>query len=268
VSLFEQVTPYMAAAVRVYGPMALSADAGMDSDSAVTLGWRLLREIFGTQAADGQLPAAIEALIIDPEDDGVRDALEREVHKALSRDPRLETVVGQALAGFLDQEIAAGSTDAMVSLGDLLRWQGDSEGAQAAYQRAIDCGDAHAMIDMARLLRGDLGDAEGARAWFQRAIDSGHDEIALEATVDLGQLLMAFQHDAEGARTAFERAISSRHAEWAPAAMVSLARLLQKNGDIAGAQAAYQQAIDSGNDDWAAEASAFLATMLRQKGDE
>jgi tetratricopeptide (TPR) repeat protein len=263
-SLSEQVIPYLAAAVGVPGTVAWSADADGDAGAAVALGRWLLRECFA-QAAEGQPPASVAALADDPDDAGVREELEGQVHSALCHDPRLEAAVAEALVGFLEREVARGKSEAMVSLGDLLRWQGDLVGAQAAYRRAIDSGNSRAMIDMARLLMGDLGDAEGARAWFERAIECGDDELAVEATVDLGQLLMAFQGDAEGARAAFEQVISSGHPDWAAAAMVSLGHLLDRQGDTAGAQAAYQQAIGFGNDDWAARASMSLAAMLRQK---
>lgn len=264
-SVSEQVTLYMGAAVKASGAAALSPGADRDTDTAVALGGWLLRVVYAAQTATGELPATVAALVSNPDDSRLLDALDTEVHDALLHDPQLSALVSEALVRYLEQEIAAGNSAAAVEMGDLLRGQGDPAGARAAYQRAIDSGNKHAMIDMADLLRGDLGDADGARAWLQRAIVFGDNELALEATVDLGQLLMAFQRDAEGARAAFEHAISSRHPEWAAAAMVSLAALLDRQGDTDGAQAAYQQAIGFGNDDWATQASLGLDAMLRRK---
>jgi tetratricopeptide (TPR) repeat protein len=267
VSLFEQVTPYMAAAARAYGAGVLTADADTDADASAALGLRLLREIFGAHLAEGQLPAAVEAVIADPDDPRARDALESEVYDTLFDNPGLLAEAGDTLTRFLRQEIAAGNAEAMVGLGDLLRWQDDPEGARVAYQQAIDCGNAGAMIDLARLLRGDLGVAEEARAWLERAADSGDAEVAAEAAVALGQLLMASQHEAQGAWTAFERAIGSGHPEWAPMALVSQGDLLRRLGDADGAQVAYQEAVDSGNAGCAAEASIRLGHLLKELGD-
>lgn len=266
-SLSEQITPYMAAALRAYGRAVLVEGFGTNDDTAAVLGGRLLREVFGGVVAGGPLPASVTALIADPDDAGARDALETQVQSALNSDPWLQAAASDMLRGFYMQEIEAGNIQSMVSLGDLLREEENIDGAQDAYQQAIDSGDAHAMIYMARLLRGDAGDVEGARTWFQRAADSQNKEISLEATVELGRLVWMFQRDAEGARSAFRRAISSGHPTWAPAGMIGMARLLHKQGDIAGAHAAYQQAIESGNVDSAAQASIFLGAMLQEQGD-
>jgi tetratricopeptide (TPR) repeat protein len=216
VSLHEQVTPYMLAAVRTYGGAALTADVDTSPNTGAALGQRLLLEIFGAQAARGQLPALVAALIADVDDPALQDALEIEVYDAMYGDNRLEIVARETMIEFLRRQIEAGSAEAMVRLGDLLRWQGDLDGASVACRQAFDSGDAHAMIDLARLLRGDLGDGEGARAALQQAIDSADAEVALEAMVDLGHLLKMFHRDPEGARSAFEQAIGSGHRNGRP----------------------------------------------------
>lgn len=123
------------------------------------------------------------------------------------------------------------------------------DGARAAYEQATEAGDAHALIDLARMLRGDLGDAEGARAAFQRAIDSGDPALTAEARVDLGYLLMMFPRDYTASRDCFEQAISSGHAT-------------RKGGDRNGARAAFQRAADLDNADWSPAARAELLNLL------
>ena len=259
--------PFLVAAVRAYGAAVLAGAPDAEADTAAGVGRRLLWEVLGGQAAAARLPEPLAALVASPDDAGVLDALGDVVAAALYDDPDLQASVVETLTGFYRREIEAGSTEAMVQLGDFLRTQDDLDGARAAYQQAIDCGDVHAMLSLARLLRGDVGNAEGARGWFQRAIDGGDAEVAAEAMVDLGHLLVMFQHDADGARAAFQQAIDSGHAEWAPAAMVGLGHLLRRQGDSAGARAAYQQAVDSGHADWAANALVMLGKLLGKDGD-
>jgi tetratricopeptide (TPR) repeat protein len=265
-SLSEQATVYMAAAVRMYGDAVLSADYCQAADAGIALGLRLMQQVFGARDRGGQLPRAMQDLIVYPGDGRAAPAeLEECVHDALFDDPGLEAAVSQELITFYQREIAAGSTQAMVELGDLLRAEGDSAGARAAYQRAIEAGNAHALIDLARLLRGDMGDAEGARVAFQQAVDSGDPDLAAEALVDLGYLFMVVARDYAATRACFEEAIGSGHADWAPAAMVGLARLLEKQGDTIGARAACQRAAEAGNADCAANALVFLGVMLAQE---
>lgn len=73
---------------------------------------------------------------------------------------------------------------AAVGLGNLLREQGDADGARAAYQLAINSGQADsapaAATNLAVLLL-DQSDIAGARAALRQAISFGHPEIASEA---------------------------------------------------------------------------------------
>ena len=265
-SLSEQVVPYIAAALGTYGKDVLIGNEA--PDTAPTLGRRLLQEIIGNQEAAPRLTDAMEALIADPEGTGPRAALEGQVEQSLYDNPQLIAAVSETLTRFLLREIEAGNVASMVELGDLRRWQEEYAGARAAYQRAIDCGRTHALIDLARMLRGDLGDADGARDCLEQAIASEDADVAAEALVSLGHLLARPQGDYEGARAYFEQAISSRHPEWAPAAMVGLALLLERQGDVGAAGHVYQLAIQSGNDNWAARASIFLGKMLQKRGDD
>ncbi len=80
---------------------------------------------------------------------------------------------------------------AAVNLGALLSQQGDASGAKAAYQLAINSGQADAApndaLDLGILLA-DKGDISGARAAYQRAISSGSAVVRLEAARLLAEL--------------------------------------------------------------------------------
>jgi tetratricopeptide (TPR) repeat protein len=267
VFLSEQLTPCMAAAARAYGEAVLEAARDTDTDTEATLGRQLLQDIFGTRDSNGQLPDAVQALIINPEDPEARDALEEHVQDALTDEPALAVAAAETLTRFYRHEIDAGNIQAMTDLGDLLRGQGDFDGARAAYQQAIDCGSTHALIDLGDLLCQCLADTAGARAAYQQAADSGDPDVAPEALAALGHLLMTFQHDYVAAGAYFRQAISSAHPQWSPGAMVALARALAKQGDTAGAHDTYQEAIESGDKDTVARASVFLGKLLQKQGD-
>ena len=266
-ALWQEVMPFLAAAVRAYGAAVLAGAPGAEADTQAGVGRRLLRVVLGGQAAGGPLPELLATLVASPDDSGARQALGDGVAAALDDDPQLKAEVIEILTGFYRRESAARSTEAMVQQGDLLRTLDDLDGARAAYQQAVDGGDVPAMLSLAHLLMADLGDAEGAQAWFRRAIGSGNAAVAAEALVELGHLLVLFQRDTEAARVAFQQAIDSGHPEWAPAGMVGLGHLLRKQGDSAGARAAYQQAVDSGDPDCAAEALVMLGDLLAELGD-
>lgn len=127
-----------------------------------------------------------------------------------------------------------------IELGDTLLERGDVEGAQLAYQRAIDSGDVHGAPagawSMGVLLR-DAGDMAGARTSFRRAIDSGHPT-------------------------------------WSPRAAIDLAGALEADGDLAGARGLYEFAVASGDpsrstgaDLWARRAAVKLEILLTGLGD-
>ena len=265
--LVEAAIPFVEAAVRAHGAAVLGTAPEAGAETPAAVGCRLLKEIFGAQAAGMQLPEPLAALVGDPDDAGALAALDRQVDEALDDDPRLKAVFGDALTGFYRQGIEAGDTESMLQLGDLRRRQRDFEGARVAYQQAIDSGSMRAVLSLARLMEGYLHDADVARAWYQRVIDSGDADLAPEAMVGLGHLLVWFQRDAAGARVAFGQAIGSGHPEWAPAGMAGLGHLLKRQGDAAGARAAFGQAIESGNPGWSGHALIGLGEMLEQKGD-
>jgi tetratricopeptide (TPR) repeat protein len=136
-----------------------------------------------------------------------------------------------AVAERIWRKVAGGSSDysaqAAFNLGALLEERGDAEGAEAAYQHAIDSGYPDeapiAEVNLGVLLQ-KRGDAEGAQAAYQHAIDSGHSDVAPRAALNLG-LLLEERGETEGARTAYQRAIDSGHPDEAPRAEVMLSDL-------------------------------------------
>ena len=145
----------------------------------------------GAQAADGQVPEPLTALVARPDDPGAQEGVAEEVAGALCDDPALALAVVAALTGFYRREIEGGSTCRRHGPSWANRWTNSSdlvvEGARGAYQHDVQPrGDVRGMLSLARLLRGDVGDAEGARAWFQAGDRFWDDDQAAEATVDLG----------------------------------------------------------------------------------
>ena len=127
-----------------------------------------------------------------------------------------------------------GDAIAASNLGDLLEERGDTEGAEAAYRRGDERGDGWAAANLGALLH-RRGDLEGAEAAWRRGDERGDGGAAL----NLGRLLA--KRDLAGARAAFQRAIDSGHAKRAPAAALRLGLLLAKQRDPAGARDAFRQ---------------------------
>jgi len=101
----------------------------------------------------------------------------------------------------------------------LLEQRGDVEGAEAAYRRADDRGDATAAFNLAALLV-ERGDLDGAEAAYERAGQRGD----ASATFNLGVLLER-RGDFEGAATAYGRAAEDGPAEVAEKAREAALRL-------------------------------------------
>jgi hypothetical protein len=62
-----------------------------------------------------------------------------------------------------------------------------------------------------RSRHGGLGDADGAQAAYQQAIDSGNADVTAQALVNRGHLLMGPYPDYGSAQTSYEQAIGSGH---------------------------------------------------------
>ena len=168
------------------------------------------------------------------------------------------------ITGF-PRQADAGSSQALVDLGDFLYWEAP-EAARAAYQRAIDSGHRHALLDLAKVLHVVVGDDDAALAAYQQAIDSEDPGLAAEAMIELAHLRRA-RNDPPAARAAYRQAIDSRHPDWAPAGMVELAQMELTCRDASAARAAYQQAIGSGHPVWAPEAMISLGDLHARLGE-
>jgi hypothetical protein len=127
--------PFLVAAIRADGGAVLAGAPDAEADAAAGVGRRLLWGIFGGEAAGARLPEPLAALVASPDDAGVLDALGDEVAAALHDVPRLQASVVEMLTGFYRREIEAGSSEAMVQMGDFLRTQDDLDGARAVYRR-------------------------------------------------------------------------------------------------------------------------------------
>jgi tetratricopeptide (TPR) repeat protein len=150
------------------------------------------------------------------------------------------------------KEIADAAT--ALDLGVLLEDQGDIAGAEAAYRRADELGDAAGAFNLALLLLTERGDLPGAEAAYRRADERGDAEAALEIAH-----LLKERGDLSGAEGAYQRAAQRGDV----GAAVHVGVLLMKRGDLAGAETALRQADDGGH----TQAPFWLGGLLRQLGD-
>ena len=146
----------------------------------------------------------------DPQDPQPVAALEDRVDLALDDNPEMRAAAAGLMIAHYREEAEAGSTRALVSLGDLLKEQGDLAGARAAWQRVIESADVDwagpAMTSLVNLLR-DQDDADGLRDVYRAGLASGNPD-ALYALDAIGQHLAA-RGDIEGAHTAWQEAIEA-----------------------------------------------------------
>lgn len=193
-------------------------------------------------------------------------------------------------------------------LGHLLQQEGDTEGALAAYQQAIDSGhrkEARLAEGAQALLLGIVlqqlsldppnpMNAAGVRAAYRWAVRSGRRDQAGRMAYRLGQFLQE-NGDEGGALAAYQQAIDSGDREYvgkAKQARLSLSSLqekaaggttgsepspgetfhqgvrLERDGDTAGALTAYQQVIDSGDPEYVPQAACQLGRILEKQGDK
>lgn len=101
--------PFLVTAVRVHGLGVLAGAPDADVNTAAGLGRGLLRDMFGAQAADGQVPGPLGALVASPDDPGAQDAVAEEVAGALRDDPALAAAMVAALTGFYRRRSRAGT---------------------------------------------------------------------------------------------------------------------------------------------------------------
>jgi predicted negative regulator of RcsB-dependent stress response len=160
-----------------------------------------------------------------------------------------------------------GRSRAAVMLGTVLAEQGNTIGAAAAYQTAIDSGDAQwammARIDLARLAA-DQGELGRARLLLEEVVKSDHPEGPHAADL-LGDLLRE-QSDMAGASAAYQVAIDSGDAHWAMMARTDLALLIWGQGELVRAQALFEEAL-AADDVARLRIAGLLADLLAARGD-
>ena len=264
--LAEEAGPFIVAAVRGFGSDVLAdggdRPAGSDREA---VGRQLLRLLAGTQRESGEFAARLADLAADPDRELALEELSAVADRILEADPGLAVRAAEVITGFYRGQADAGSSQALVDLGDFLYWEAP-EAARAAYQRAIDAGHRHALLDLAKVLHVVVGDDDAALAAYQQAIDSEDPGLAAEAMIELAHLRRA-RNDPPAARAAYRQAIDSRHPDWAPAGMVELAQMELTCRDASAARAAYQQAIGSGHPVWAPEAMISLGDLHARLGE-
>jgi hypothetical protein len=125
VELAAQLMSYVIAAIRAYGGAVLQATQDDAAEATVGLGRRVLQRIFGTRAADEQVPEPVADVAADPGDEGAVAALRLAIRKALAADPRLRAEVegmlasaGVSVTAAGDRSIAAQTITGVAATGD------------------------------------------------------------------------------------------------------------------------------------------------------
>ena len=110
VSLAAEITPYLSAAVGVYGGAVLAKVQDEAADATVNLGRRLLQRIFGSRPLEDPLPQPLEDLIANPGDNDALASLRFAVRRSLGADPDLTSIVQDMLneARSVAQHVEAG----------------------------------------------------------------------------------------------------------------------------------------------------------------
>jgi TPR repeat protein len=183
----------------------------------------------------------------------------------------------------LRQAADRGEQGAALRLGDLLRQEGDSEGAEQAYMVAVKHGEPGAWVRLGDLKRGV--DNETSANAYRRALDGGEIEAAVrlgdvltvegqvaeaelvyrrafeggdpEGRTRLGDLLASLGRY-EDASKLYEEGLSRGEYEMA----VRLGDVLLQMGDVAQAEAVYRRAVDRGDP----EANTRIGDLLRDQG--
>jgi hypothetical protein len=140
VSLTDHAAHYVRSAFRGLGADALTAGTSADADEPAAVGIKLFRLIFADRIGQDDLHEQLAALARDPDGQATQGALEDLISDSLEDAPAVAASVLGTLSAYYRRRAEAGSVQAMADLGNLLRHEGDVEGAKAAYQQAIDAG--------------------------------------------------------------------------------------------------------------------------------
>ncbi len=159
---------------------------------------------------------------------------------------KARSLIESAIAGGLEK-------DGERALGDLYRTAGavyrDPEKAAAAYQRAIDLGDAWSMLPLAQMTAKGDGipqDFDKARSLLEAAIDQGIGRDAYHALGDLYRFAKDGNRDPAAAIAAYEKAADLGDA-WAVLSLAEMVNLGEgAEANTVKAQQLAQKAIDAG----------------------
>jgi hypothetical protein len=171
VSASEQAAWFMAAAAGAYGSQVLAAPEDAGTAGPEALGRNLLRLVFGAEAPARGMPARLSALIASPDSPVAMTALEVQIEEALERDAGLAAALEEMLNGFYREQFESGNGQVLADLGSLLWWD-DPQRARAAFECAIEAGNQHALIDLAKLRDAVLHDRDAALRTYQQAAES------------------------------------------------------------------------------------------------
>jgi predicted negative regulator of RcsB-dependent stress response len=157
-------------------------------------------------------------------------------------------------------------------LGDLSARSGDSAGARAAYQQAIDRGvplwSALAQVDQARLILAETEDVNEAEPLLTSAVADGTPDVAASAQLLLGMIAL-YRGDRVRAGEEFRRAAETGAPPVIGAALMQTAKLSVSNGDLTEAAAVLEHLLEGSFDDEGLEeyAAAYLGAVRLRQGD-
>jgi tetratricopeptide (TPR) repeat protein len=250
------------AARLIAGPHAADGAIATDGDAAEAA--RRLRDLIFGSPASVEAAGLLAELAARPQDEHSLDALAAHIDDALADNPSAASAALGLVAAVYQGRASAGSTKALLDLGDLLEDE-DDDAARAAYERAAMAGESQALVELAYLLRRN-GDDPGAEAAVRQAIVAGDPEVVPWALITLALVLQ--RRDSAGAKAALYRAIETGHPQWAGLALQDLGHVLERDGDYGAARAAFEQAINAGAGDQerTAEAAYSLACLLDRHG--
>jgi hypothetical protein len=93
VSLAQEVSPYVMAAVSAYGGAVLARANEEAADATVGWGRTLLQRIFGVTSEGDEVPEAVAELAADPGNEDLQAVLRVQIGRLLTADPELAAQV-------------------------------------------------------------------------------------------------------------------------------------------------------------------------------